>query len=299
MLSRYERNGVLDKGFGHNGSVSTRFRGSAGGACAVVLQPDGRIVAAGRAGSEDSGDLALVRYKKNGRLDRGFGTGGRVITDFFGNHDQLRAIALQPDGKIVATGYAYTPPDLLGSIGPIAVLVRYNPDGSLDEGFGTGGKVATNILFPLPVQSVSLESFDCDPHDLVLQPDGRIVVGGTTMLARFNADGTLDEGFGSGGKVATHPAHALALQPDGKLILAGNADISSLSDDFVLTRYNPDGSPDLGFGNAGKIRTDFGGSERAHDLVLLPGNKLVVVGTIWPATGGGDSHFALVRFLLE
>ncbi len=214
VLSRYKRNGALDKGFGHNGRVSTRFRGSAGGACTVVLQPDGGIVAAGRAGDEGSGDFALVRYKKNGRLDKGFGVRGRVTTDLFGNRDQLRAIALQPDGKIVATGYALTPPDPRGSIGPITVLVRYNPDGSLDEGFGTGGKVATDILFnfhPPFSPWTSRERFDCDPHDLVLQPDGRIVVGGPTMLVRFNADGTLDESFGSGGKVTTHPAHALAL----------------------------------------------------------------------------------------
>ncbi len=67
----------------------------------------------------------------------------------------------------------------------------------------------------------------------------------------------------------------------------------------MLTRYNPDGSPDLGFGDAGKIMTDFGGGERAHDLVLLPGNKLVVVGSTWPVTSGADPNFALVRYLLE
>src|SRR6185312_12779398 len=174
-----------------------------------------------------------------GDLDGAFGTGGTVTTDFAGNGDEARAVAVQPDGKIVAAGGA------LGATVDFA-LVRYRPDGTLDATFGTGGKVTTD--FGSAEQAFAV----------AVQPDGKIVVagGGATgfELARYNADGSLDGTFGAGGKVTTRfglglpftRAHAIVLQPDGKIVVAGTA-TSATAPDFGLARYNPNGSLDASF----------------------------------------------------
>jgi len=298
LLSRHQQNGALDRKFGHHGKVITRVGNGSGEGCAVLVQRDGKILAGGTAmlNNPDTGnsseDFALVRYKKDGRRDKTFGSGGIVATDFYYG-DQLRAIALQSDRKIVAAGYAQ---DML--LGTVVALARYHPDGTLDGSFGYRGKVKTDI--PHLIHANPFQ-FHCDPHDLVLQPDGKIVVGGPDTLARFNADGSLDESFGSGGKTPVPVApHAIVLQPDGKLILAGSGKASSaFMDDFVLSRYNADGSPDLEFGDGGQFTTDFsGGSDQAYDLVLSGENRLVAVGTTY---GGNiwNFDFALAGYLLE
>ncbi len=125
--------GDLDLTFGTGGKVTTDFAGDGDLAFAVALQPDGKIVAAGRS----SFDFALARYNADGSLDPTFGTGGKVTTDF--GFDEAFAVALQPDGKIVAAGYA-----VVGSSLDFA-LARYNADGSLDPTFGTDGKVTTDF----------------------------------------------------------------------------------------------------------------------------------------------------------
>lgn len=124
-LARYNTNGALDTTFGSGGRVTTDFSlGSTDFAQAVVIQGDGRIVAAGTS----NGDFALVRYNSNGTLDTGFGSGGKVSTDFSGGFDQANAVALQVDGKIIAAGFAgddfalaryigVTPQDLATALG--------------------------------------------------------------------------------------------------------------------------------------------------------------------------------------
>src|SRR5947209_18146229 len=170
--------GDLDATFGTGGRVLTDFGGGAG-ARALALQADGRIVVAGRSRVAVGDDFALARYNPNGSLDPSFGSGGRVLTDF-GVDDEASALALQSDGKIVVAGFS----DVVG-FG--FALARYNPDGSLDPSFGSGGRVLTG--------GVALA------RGLVLQADGRIVVAGVSAgfagdsdfaLARFNPDGSLD-----------------------------------------------------------------------------------------------------------
>ena len=111
-LARYRSNGRLDPTFGDNGKVITKFKPGTFNlfdqAFALVLQPDGKIVAAGVTNVNDAADFALARYRTNGRLDTTFGHGGRVTTRFNGGAESIRAIALQADGKIVVTGNAFT-----------------------------------------------------------------------------------------------------------------------------------------------------------------------------------------------
>ncbi len=137
-LARYLPDGSLDPTFGVGGKVTTDFEG--GGASALVLQPDGKLVAAGN--SRLTGlvsDFALARYLSDGSLDPTFGVGGKVTTDF-GGFDRIAALILQSDGKLVAGGNSGS-----GSGLPSFALVRYLPDGSLDPTFGVGGKVTTDF----------------------------------------------------------------------------------------------------------------------------------------------------------
>jgi len=113
-VARYRPDGDLDPAFAGDGCVETRFGGGADAASAAAVQPDGKILAAGRTDATGGGDFALTRYLANGTLDDSFdgdsGTGnGLVTTSFASGDDQARGISLQNDGKIVVAGYTSPP----------------------------------------------------------------------------------------------------------------------------------------------------------------------------------------------
>jgi uncharacterized delta-60 repeat protein len=154
-LARYNTNGTLDSTFGTGGKEVTDF-GADDRAFSVTLQADGKIVAAGMAGT----NFALARYNTNGTLDATFGSGGKVITDFGGN-DVALGVAVRTDGKVVAVGR-----------GSGFALARYNSDGTLDTAFGSGGKTTTHF-----VGSVIDQAFA-----VAIQPDGKAVVVGSADI---------------------------------------------------------------------------------------------------------------------
>ncbi len=292
--------GALDGTFGTGGKVTTDFAGDMDEAHGVVVQADGKFVAAGVAKTSRSQDFALARYNPDGTLDGTFGTGGKVTTDFNGGDDAAFAVVLQPDGKIVAAGVAKT------SRSQDFALARYNPNGSLDGTFGTGGKVTTDFA-----------GDDDAAFAVALQPDGKIVAAGGAKasyrsqdfaLARYNPNGGLDTTFGTGGKVTTDfagdtdEAHGVVVQLDGKIVAAGVAN-TSRAQDFALARYNPDGGLDTTFGTGGKVTTDFaGGDDAAFAVALQPDGKIVAAGGA-DAGGSRSSYrgsgedFALARYL--
>ena len=165
-LARYNSDGSLDMSFGTAGIVTTDFGGSRDRAHAVVLQPDGKIVAAGQSNVAGIGtrNFALARYNSDGSPDMSFGTGGLVITDFGESFDDANAVVLQSDGKIVAAGTALTG----GGAANEFALARYNSDGILDMSFGTAGKVTTAFA------AISGD----EVFAMVLQPDDRIIAVG-------------------------------------------------------------------------------------------------------------------------
>jgi len=180
------------------------------------------------------------------------------------------------------------------------VLLRFTQDGSLDPTFDGDGRVTTDFGF-----------FD-GAADVVIGADGKIVAVGTTSdqgsgqsdiaLARYQPDGSLDTSFGVGGKVtldfATDSGSAVALQADGRIIVAGSANYSPavLNMDFVVARYNSDGSLDPSFSGDGTVTIDFGPEDLARELALQSDGKILVVGRADP-DGGGDmqADFALAR----
>src|SRR5262249_2618081 len=119
----------------------------------LALQPDGKVNVVGARGYPGFADFLVIRYTATLQFDTGFGTGGSVRTDFTGPvNSEVRAVAVQRDGKIIAVGTA----------GGDFALVRYNPDGSLDASFGNGGKVTTDL-------SGSVDRVVA----VALQPDGK------------------------------------------------------------------------------------------------------------------------------
>lgn len=284
--------GTLDSGFGKGGRVITRFGMPASGASAVLVQPDGKIVAAGVPGNNRG--FALVRYRRNGSLDPTFGSHGKVTTSFSPDRGDATSLARQPDGKIVAGGSGYD-----SSVGWI-VLARYGRTGRLDAGFGTGGIVQTRFS--------DSKTDSVGASDVVLQPDGKIVAVGDhvtlegvtvhddIVLVGYLRDGTLDTSFGAGGKVTTATdtgAGSVALQRDGKIVVAGsNGSSSSSQASSTVARYNTDGSLDQTFGSAGIVKTTPGSFRGAAAVLVQRSGKIVVVG----AAGTRRSLFALARF---
>jgi uncharacterized delta-60 repeat protein len=268
--ARYTGAGKLDRTFARNGKLLTYFgsRGPAG-ASALAIQADGKLVVAGT-----SSGFALARYTQRGRLDRSFGRGGEVVTNFGGASSlaQAYATAIQPDGKIVVAGGA-TPSD---RVQIKFALARYTPQGTLDRSFGNRGRVVTKVGV-----------FDTEAVALVIQADGKLVVTGKAVagrgvgfaLVRYSADGKLDPSFGRGGiTYGAGTAWALAIQRDGKLVTAGSA--MGRYRKFSLARFFEDGSLDEGFGQSGRVRTDFRAGAIASAVVVQPDGKIAAAGTV-------------------
>ena len=296
-LARFSSAGLLDSTFGNQGLVITDFspgsrRSDFGND--VVIQADGRIVAAGSTETASDEDFGVARYHPDGRLDTSFGDGGLITTDFAGRFDWGLSIALQPDGQIAVVGGTGASDSKSNSD---FALVRYNADGSLDIGFGVAGRVRSN--FELGRSGAS---------DVATQSDGRTVVAGSAcngdqtgwdfVLARYRADGSLDPGFGGGGIVRTDfalgddEAGGLVIQPDGRIVVSGRAEVAG-GDTFALARYQIDGSLDLTFGQGGKVTTDLAaGNDSGNTLALQADAKILVVG-IAEANG---AHYSLARY---
>jgi uncharacterized delta-60 repeat protein len=300
LLVRYTAGGLLDAGFGSGGKVLTDL-GAGSAAQAAAVQADGKIVVAGQTFRAATGnDFAVVRYNADGTLDAGFGAGGEVTTDFGGN-DGAFSVAIQPDQKIVVGGGMGLTSDsdefdrhqILGT----AALARYNPDGSLDATFGSGGKKSVPFI-PLV-------------DNLVVQTDGKILLGGTTRgplffgpyfsyLTRVDTAGNLDAGFGSGGQVRNDlfgfglVGRQIAVTSDGKIEAIGTTSFASNS--LVLTRYQSNGTLDLTFGRgffSGSVLVSAPGFDPGAGGAVTAGNKVLVVGS---APGPSSQDFAVLRF---
>jgi uncharacterized delta-60 repeat protein len=292
---RFNSDGSLDTTFG-SGGVVTADVASPSEARAVAVQLDGRLVVGGVSFNGTVDGFALARYNANGTLDGSFGSLGKVLTAIGPSHAGAESVALQPDGKIVAAGYSYTGTSNYF----IIALARYNPNGSPDTAFGSGGQVLTTLV-----------GYYDAAMSVAVQPDGRIVTAGYSYnLGLFTADfavlrylpnGTLDSSFGGTGKVTTSIAdgfdqgRALVIQPDGKIVVAGSGQVGS-NTNFALVRYNSDGSLDPAFGAFGRVSTDFGSGNPSYavGLALQPDGKLVAAGRV---VIGGIGYFALTRYL--
>ncbi|MFB2898704.1 DUF4347 domain-containing protein [Aerosakkonemataceae cyanobacterium BLCC-F50] len=301
-LVRYNSDGSLDTSFGNNGVALSRAGNYTGNLGKAVLQPDGKIILVEDSSSGRYGPFVLKRFNSDGSFDNSFGTlpampeyqvWGSSVTTSVNDTNYARDAVLQPDGKLVVLGISRA--DLLrgGVDTPRSLtLLRYNPDGTLDSSFGTGG--ITTSLFQFLPNNFSFN--DGSQAKLALTTDGKIVVaadgsssqGTQSILLRYNSNGSLDPDFGIGGRIttsATTTIAGVAIDTDGRISVAGQA-----NGDFVLTRYSSTGSVDTSFGSNGKVTTDFGTTtDNPFQLVIQPDSKIVLTGT-------ANGNFVMARY---
>jgi uncharacterized delta-60 repeat protein len=218
QVARLKANGAFDPTFGTGGIATVDFGATEFGE-AMARQADGRILVAGRS---SSGGAVVARLRASGALDPDFGSGGRVTLPGGGS---LSAVLVQPDRNIVVAGNA--------GASTTMTVTRLKPDGSLDTTFGSGGTAA--VVFGSLANPLG---------GAARQPDGRIVIAGYTQdgedvaVARLNANGSLDAGFGGAGKAtvdfgAATFGNAVALAPNGRIVVAGQ---KTGGDDFAVAR---------------------------------------------------------------
>ena len=293
-LARYNPDGSLDPSFDGDGLVLTSMGGV--DARAIALMPDGRIVVAGSAGPSMNLDVAFVRYNADGSLDDSF-DGDGILVAGGGASEVVSDAAVLGDGSIVAGVRTFFggPEDL--------TVIRLGPNGAPDGGFGAGGVASFNL------------GGDERVDRIVLLPDGKVAAAGATdppgdvpdfLLARLNADGSLDSSFGAGGVViADHGGtgvwFGLARQSDGRLIAGGIQIPLPITPDgsetAILARYNLDGSLDGAFGSGGVAFPAFGQAASIGPLAIQPDGKIVANGpdssvARLTSTGALDPDFA-------
>ncbi len=294
-ITVYAQPGTLDKTFGDGGIVIGKTYN--GGCNDLLIQQDGKIIGVGTGayGTPD-GSFLLVRYNTDGTLDLSFGDSGRVTTNVSSRSNYGSYGALQEDGKIIVAGYVAQQGD-----GNNLTVLRYNADGAIDSSFGTNGVV---------IEAIG-KQFEF-PTGIVVQSDGKIVVGGytadfsegsnysTIYLVRYNKDGSHDLSFGIGGIyqeaiAAVFKTGGLALQPDGKLLVGGYNNFAG--NPFFVRRYTKDGALDREFGNNGEARYYFSqeayNGSSLHSLALQPDGKIIAAGSAYKA---GVPSATLVRF---
>jgi len=287
-LTRYNNDGTLDTGFSGDGKLTTSIGVGDDYARTVLWQDDGKILVVGVSAAGDYYDLASVRYNADGSLDNSYGVGGKLTT-VVGKVGNESSATLQADGKILVAGMS-------SGVNPDFELIRYNIDGSLDVSFSADGKLTTSFGSIADVN-----------YSVTVQQDGKILTVGAShngnnydfALARYNADGSLDSTFDGDGKLTTEigigddQAYSVVVQPDGKILVTGSTSNAG-NYDFVIVRYNANGSLDTSFNEDGKVTTAIGqGNDYAYSLTLQSDGKILVAGE---SNNGINADFALVRY---
>jgi uncharacterized delta-60 repeat protein len=288
------RAGTPDLAFGNRGA-STVAVGSWAAAGGVAAEPDGSLVTGGETEVDGRYELISTRMRADGTMDRTYGSDGVAMPPIPGPSG-ANAVAIQPDGKILLAGAA------TAGVIPSFAVVRLLSNGSLDPTFGDGG-----------ITRITIGS-DADATAIAIQPDGKIVVGGTSLdgqfsfaAARLNPDGTLDRSFGAGGVTVVRQvavAWGMTLERSGDIVLAGEtggllglaSSLAVLSPEtalrppavttpalalgtqYMAARLLPNGALDPGFGSGGIVNVPIGMSAIAFAVAAQPDGKILLTG---------------------
>ncbi len=274
LVTRLDPDGTPDMSFDGDGTAGIDLSAGEDAGFALARQPDRRILVGGVTGSPS--DLAFVRFTATGAIDRTFGIAGTRVIDARGA-DAVRALALRPDGKIVAVG--------AGGPRSQVTVWRLNADGSLDGSFGRRGIAGFTTV-------KRTESADA----VALQQDGKIVVAGSIgrdmLVARFQPGGAPDTTFGRDGRRIIQlggrdVANAVAVQPDGAIVAAGRTSAGDVDAAVVRLEGDPPRPPARCSGREATIV----GTPGDDRLVGTPGRD-VIAGLAGDdrvlARGGGD-----------
>ncbi len=292
-IVRYLDDGSVDASFGQNGvftyAVNTGYYETVK---ALLLGADGKITAVGYFFSPSfTFDIFLLRLHADGTLDNTFGTNGLLTFGIGGGSDLANAAVLQPDGKMVLTGYY----DNSGNIDMFALRLNY--DGTTDGTFGSG----TGLV------SIPIGTKEDYAQAIALQTDGKIVLAGKAVIGsgtdiavvRLNADGSLDVTFSADGKVTLNvngndSGNAVAIQSDGAIVVAGEA-FDGNSYNVAVVRFTTSGNADNTFSGDGKVSTAIGSNyDGGFAVGLHATGKIVVAGTF---NGPANDDLVVLRYL--
>lgn len=238
-------------------------------------------------------------------LDATFGNNGKVHTGFGTSQSKASAVAVQPDGKIIVGGSAYSANtnNSWQNDTENSVLVRYNADGSLDSTFGYNGKVMNDVY-----QFYYAEEWQTSVYSIKILPNGKFLTygkaqlnyGQQTLLVQYNSNGSIDTSFGINGQVTSNSvpvegAASLIIQPDNKIVTLGVEYLQPSPgvyiSKFVVERFNDDGSIDSSFATLGRVVTEFlFGYNSPTSIALQADGKIVAVG------GTPNNRFAIARY---
>ncbi len=286
---RYNQDGSLDTSFGNDGTLRFLVGSLKSFVMDMAQQPDGKILLGGRTWDNVSGDFALVRLNEDGSFDNSFGTNGISLIET-PETEASEAMSLLDDGKILMVGYQ----------NDHFTVAKFNTDGSLDTSFGINGWAV-----------VPFDNTASFADDVAIQGDGKIVVSGFALnnnnrfqvaAARLNADGSVDNSFGTNGKVIFNVGdwndfgEGVAIQSDGKILIGGHKWISNIQErhDLFVARLNTDGSLDTSYGTDGVATARLvDGANYSNGIVLQADDKPILAGfTILQ----GEINMAVVRF---
>lgn len=305
---RLNDSGSLDSTFGTNGISKTTVGAGSNLHGKIAVQSDGKIVVAGTCATFDGLACTLIRLHANGTLDYSFGTAGKLIYTLTDPHqfsNSSRGLAIGPDQKITTVVSTSTV-----SNNNVFGVARFTSNGTVDNTFGSNGIVLT----PIGNQYAS-------PTCIQVQPDGKTVVGGGSYsttdcsfaIARYNANGSLDNNFNGDGKDTIYFyntniynsgsfAYDLIIQPDGKIVLAGETGISNDTTGYVaIAKYNSDGTLDNNFGIGGKKSLLIPGFSRVpvFSAINQSDGKIVLAGYCSPSSFNVKNTIMVMRVLQE
>ncbi len=283
-------NGVIDSSFGINGIASVDFGDVSEYGASIAIQNDGKLVVAGTQSIQQHGLIAVTRLNSDGTIDASFGTEGKVLFNpvAFSYFGWIQDMLIQPDGKILMTGYVFNGAD------KDMLLVRLNSDGSFDSSFG-----AFEVAFPDDGTIIFNQFYETEEFGnkvLLTQDSGIIVVMKSHVMpavVKLKSDGSIDSTFGEngsvkfnmrinqfGGKIAGD-GFSGALQSDGKILIIGYDDPNNATnkDDFGVFRLNTDGSLDETFGDVGYQYIDYaGGNDWGRDILVDENDRVLLGG---------------------
>lgn len=301
LMIQLNPDGSFDSDFGINGISIVNINQFGTLAQDMVIDDNGKILLAGTVGNSDFMNTpAVVRINEDGSLDETFGDNGVAQLSVVSSDNEFTSISLQPDGKILASGHISLEKEP-GIYYFAALVARFNTDGSLDNTFGTDGKVVYD-----------LNGLDDEFFGMDLNADGEIICGGFTnvmwesfdmFVMKLDTDGIPVSDFGDNGVVILHKEpynviYDLVVQPDSKILVCGSiGDFAPGNNNFALVRFLEDGTLDGSFGTGGVVVTDFFGEQDEANAMLLDGNDKIFVGGKSLNPNGTSRDFTIAAYV--
>ncbi|MFZ1686001.1 MAG: T9SS type A sorting domain-containing protein [Flavobacteriales bacterium] len=282
LVARFHANGAPDTTFGVAGFATAALGAEDDIITSMVIQPDGKILVAGWSQSQNDAesDFSLARFDSTGVLDPTFSGDGKLVSNFW-FRNTLTDMLLIPDGRIVVTGY-----NEYGVLTRDLLTARYMPDGTLDNSFGNGGSVVTDV-----------SPDDEEAAAIALQPDGKILVAGwdrhysvgRMLLVRYDTTGALDASFdGDGidtlaiGTLGAWAIDVLVKSDSSIVVLGGTSTAGGSQEELVLVRHTPDGALDTTYNGTGIYTAALPGvsSFVLGNMEMQPDGKIVTGGVM-------------------